>query len=119
MMKWLAVLKDYWGIGLALVGVLILWGSLPERVKRVEAGQAKQEEKVSEVREWIKETQGLLKGQAILNERMAQQTANAPPRPTWRWTEWDEDICWGCNADTREDCWTADRKGRNAWRRCE
>ena len=57
-----------------------------------------------------------------LNQYVAtqqQQTPNAPQRPTWRWTEWEDETCWGCAAQTREQCWEIDQDGYNGWRPCE
>ena len=116
MTKTLQLLKDWWWLATVVGGALVLWGSLPDRVKKVEAGQQVQEEKVSELREWAKETQGYLKGQQALNERLAaqQEPANAPQHPTWRWQEEG----WCCNAWEHEDCWQEDAEGRNGWVPC-
>lgn len=77
-MKWLQVLKDWLWVATIAGGAILVWGSLPQRMTKVEATQARQETQVSELREWTKETQGFLKGQAQLNERLANQTHPSP-----------------------------------------
>ena len=130
---WLSLLKDYWwlaGVGIACAATITAYVGLPKRVETVEAGQAKQAEKVGELKEWAARTQGYIDGQQQvianqqrLNDRLAtqQQTPNAPLAPVsthelsddgevkeMRWTDEDGKKWHMCC--TGSDCWPWDRK---------
>ena len=115
-MKWLAVLKDYWGIGLALVGALILWGSLPERVKKVEAGQASQQEDIVDLKGVAGKLDGYIAAQQQMNQLlMKQQQATLPApvvsavRPWMRLDKQGEIEC--CYEEKLKQC-------RRSWEAC-
>ena len=114
--KWLSLLKDYWGIGLAVAGALILWGSLPERVKKVEAGQTSQQEDIVDLKGVAGKLEGYIAAQQQMNQQLIQQQpSNGLLRQNIPWKEEG----WCCNQDDYEDCWIEDSVGRNQWRRCE
>lgn len=76
--------KDWWplyGIGSTIIGVLVLWASIPGRV-------AKAEEAVEDLKGWAREVQGYTR--AMQQQQMLQfpQPAAGPsapvgPQPCW------------------------------------
>ena len=127
-MKWLAALKEWWWLATVVGGALILWGSLPDRVKKVEAGQASQQEDIVDLKGVAGKLDGYIAAQQQMNQRLIQQqtpnaplsTRNEPPRPAWRFQEQDDDgTTWCCDERTTEACWKQDAEGRNGWERCE
>ena len=94
------------------MGAIVLWGNLPNRVQKVEAGQAAQEEDLNDLKGWAREIQGYTKAQQELQQQIYQRqdTANAPQRPTWRFQEQDDDgTTWCCDERTTEACWEQTR----------
>lgn len=83
--------------------------TMPQRVEAMETKNIEQDK-------WLDKLSVIADQNQQLLDRAAAR--NVPPRPTWRWTEWEEQMCWGCNAPTVEACWETDRKGRNGWRPC-
>ena len=116
MIKPLQHLKDWWWLATLVVGATVFVATLPKRLNTIEAGQAVQKEKVSDLEVWAARTQGyvdgqqqMVKQQQQLNERLANQ--DAPPLRVW--SERDGDgAFWTCEAQDYEGCWSLD-----LWRR--
>ena len=111
-MNW-KLLKDYWGIGLAVVGALILWGSLPDRMKKVEAGQASQQEDIVDLKGVAGKLDGYIAAQQQMNQQLMQQAPSNRPGIPW------QEEGWCCEARLKEDCWLKDTQGRNGWWKCD
>lgn len=103
-------MKDFikwWPIGVALVGGLVLWGSLPERVRKVEAGQAAQQEDIVD----LKGVAGKLDGYIAAQQQMNRQMLDQRQPPVYETDQ--QGVTWVCDTEP-EDCWE-----RQTWRRVE
>ena len=79
MTDWLRRLKDWWWLLGVVVGVIVVWGNLPQRVTA-------SEQKISDLQAWAQETQGYTKALQEQNALARQQ--QAAPLP---WTFLRED----------------------------
>lgn len=113
MPKWLQHAKDWWWAISLAVGAIIVWGTLPVRVAKVEAGQERQAEKVSDLELWAKELQGYTRAQQQLQVQQYSNQAYHPDVQGLR--EWDdtEQCFWCCTEPDRDYCYE-----HNLWRRC-
>ena len=123
------VLKDWWWLIGLLVGAIILWGNLPKRVDKLEAGQAEQAEDIVDLKGIAKSLEGYTKAMSEMQQR--QQPANSPasrasrapqsPREiTWEGKDLDG-TCWRCLAPTEAACWEdnpATKAVDNLWELC-
>lgn len=99
------VITNWWPVGVLVVGVIALWGSLPQRV-------AKAEEQIDDLKAWTKEMQGYTR--AVEEQR--QQYPMEPPAPEAQWL-YDKDKqgrCWECWGFGYQDCDVNQR-----WERCQ
>lgn len=120
-LSWITRLQSYWWlavvVGGGLLGSIVLWGGLPKRVEKVEAGQAKQADEISDLKGWAREIQGYTRAQQQMNQRAIpaapsralQEELATPPI-----TEFDavEGVWWCCKTTT-EACWR-----QRTWYRC-
>ena len=103
-------IKDLWplyGIAATICGLILLWGNLPKRVDKVEAGQAKQEEELDDLKGWARELQGYTRAQQQMNQQQQLPSLSNPPAPVppqaydW-WQDPTTGEWWWCDLST--DC---------------
>ena len=119
------LLKDWWWVVGLIVGAIVVWGNLPQRV-------AKAEEAIQDLKGWAQEVQGYTRAvqeqrqatttdekvaeaiNAYVQQQAQQQLPMNAPAPEAQWfTEEDAQGCWECWGYSHEDCWTNQR-----WQRC-
>ena len=96
--------KTWWPIALAFVGFIVVYGNLPKRVDKVEAGQEVQDTRVQALEKISSKLDGYIEAQQQMNERLANQSTPAPRRSRGL-REWEDEVgFWCCASDDRQRC---------------
>lgn len=130
-------LKDWWWLGAGGLGFIVLWGNLPVRVSKVEAGQEAQQEQLTELREISGKLDGYIASQQQMNKLLAERSApaalsrpSAGGAPHTAPTEHSvfpqatdtAGNCWECPWEDTQGCWTAwddwTELSEQWWQRC-
>ena len=98
-------ITSWWPVGVLVVGVIALWGSLPQRV-------AKAEDQIKDLEGWAAAIQGYTR--AIQEQQQQQYPMNAPaPQAQWLYDKDQQGRCWECWGYSYQDCDVNKR-----WERC-
>jgi len=85
-------LKDWWWLGAILVGAIVVWGNLPQRVTSAE-------QDIDDLKGWAKEMQGYTR--AIQQTQQVLPTRPTKPMKTLELpeiiSEWEDGVEWCCN----------------------
>lgn len=115
--------KDWWplyGILGAVCSLVLLWGNLPKRVEKVEAGQTKQAEDIVDLKGIAKKLEGYTEAMNRQQQQPQQPAPTQAPPPTHRpgdLREYEDGVgFWCCNASEEWRDWCYEYA---QWFRCD